>query len=326
MELYLKIGNQNIFFIFAKEDKIIENFIIPSYITLNRENNIVKIGPYSFLQYIVIKQLQKIPEYPEKLYNRSKKYDFLVKRLVENNIIQSYKEFFNIMQYIFSYNLEKIYDLSLYEDYEKYNIPFFLDIKSLYYLLKNTSIIKWINFIEEGSPYLKNQQNFLADTIKYWKYKFEMINFWEFFHKFSPKLLNIYIAEVNAVIWVFNRYGFLKFKKVNIGLRKIKEMLSKELLKKNIFLKHTEIEKYSIEILQDNIKDNLETTKNTQVNLKNSIANFITQLPPTIIEDIYNEIQKKDINSINSFNSVTLKNHQISKMILSTFNQILIVE
>ncbi|MCS7165101.1 MAG: hypothetical protein RMJ51_02330 [Candidatus Calescibacterium sp.] len=322
MDLLLKIGNQNIFFIFAEGNKILKTFIIPAYLTLNKKDDIVSFGPYSFLQYIILKQSRRIPNYPEQIQNRYPRYDYTVKRMVENNIIQSYRDFYKIMEFIFAGNLEKIYDPSLYDDYIKYNIPYFFEIRDFYYLLKNVDRVLWINFMEENSVYFKNQESFLSETMKYWRYKFKAINFWEFFNKFWTKMINIYIAEVNSIVWIHNKSGFLKYRRIGFGLRKIKELLTYEFLKKDLPIKYSELERISMQILENQHSNNISSY--IYWSLKDSISLFLTELNPTIIEDLYDNLQN-DPDSVNSFNSVILKNPNISKVIISIFHQILIV-
>lgn len=322
MELYLKIGNQNTFFIFAQKNKIIKYYIFPSYITLDRNNEILYIGPYSLLQYILLKQFYRITDYPIIIQNKVNKFNYYVKRVVENNIIQNYKDFFDILEVIFSFNLQSKFVTFLAEDYKKYQIPFFNDFENFYYFVKQIKIVRYINFLEEDSPYSKNQEKFLKDSFNYFKLRFESIPFWEFFYIFYPKMVNLYIGEENSLIWIINKYKFVKYKKINLNLRKIKIFLAQELLKKDIFLKLNHLENLAESFLYE--EHNFSTYKYFEKNFRTEIIDFLKNIEPVILEDLYNEIDLKGKESLNVFRSVILRDIKIPEKLIEIFDKILI--
>ncbi|MFN3995225.1 MAG: hypothetical protein ACK4GR_01680 [bacterium] len=322
MELYLKIGNRNISFIFTEDNKILDIFDIPCYVTLDKNDKILNFGPLSFLQYILIKQSNKISDYPLVLRNREENFDYKVERLVENNFIQDYNIFFKIMESIFSGKIHLLYDISIIEDYKKYEIPFFTNFDHFHKLIKQTKKVIWVNFIDKNSPYFKNQKNFLKDVFSYLKLKLEVVPFWEFFKNFHYKMMNFYIGEQNFYIWIANNFGFVKYQKIDdINLRKIRESLSKELLSNGYFLKYKELENLSINFLSNH---DFLTFKYFQSKLREKIINFVKSLQPTILEDFYEQITAQKENSINVFLSINEKNIVFSRKFLEIFEEILI--
>lgn len=319
MELYLKLGNQNIFFIFV-QNHIVKSYIFPSYITINKEGRITNFGPYSLLQYIIFKQLKKIINYPNKIQNKNY---FLIKRLIENNLIENYKDFFYILQNIFSGNLLNIYNLDLCSDYEKYNIPFFLDIQEFYYFLKNVNKVKLINFIEEKRPEFKNQISFLKDIFKYFRLKIEVINFCQYFQKFFPALINVYIGEENSFIWIMNKYQFLIYKRIDFKMRKLKEIITEDLAQNGNFPSYLEVENNSLKLIESLYNNHDYKFKQIikDIFIK-SFHSLLKETPPSIIEDIYS--QNDIFKFIQSYNSVIKVNPNISKMVSNILDRIII--
>lgn len=321
MELFLKIGNQNMFFIFVENQKILKVFVIPSYITINKDGKITSFGPYSFLQYIILKQLYKIYDYPLSISNRkdNKHFDFIVIRLIDNNIIQNYKDFWQILNSVFSNDLERFYNLTLMEDYEKYSIPYFIELDDFYNFLRQTKLVRWISFIPNNSSYFINQMRFLKDVFRYWKMEFYVLPFWEFFYIFYPKMVNIYIAEVNSFVWVINRYGFVKNKRIGISLRKIKEMLY---LRYEMELKYIELERLALSLLSGN-KFEGEISEYIDNEIIFSISELAKGLPVAVVEDLYDNLNSE---GLNYFNSVNLRNNDNFDRFLKIFESILIKE
>ncbi|MEN3014917.1 MAG: hypothetical protein ABDH21_02520 [bacterium] len=324
MNLYIKIGNQNIFFLFVDKKQIIRKFIFPCYVTLDRDGNICYFGPFSFLQYLIAKQTNRILDYPDTMSINFNKNSYLIKRIVHMNLIQEYEIFYMIMEYIFSFNLEKVYEISVYEDYIKYDIPYFLDIENLYYLLKNVNTIRLINFIDPRSPYFRNQKNFLRDVFGYWKYNFELVDFGDFFYFLYPKIFNFYIGEVNTIVWLRNKYGFSRKLAISFGMRKIRELVAIELSKKNIFPKYTELQQYSIQTLLESSLINLKVKEYVKIILYNLISELIAGLSPTLIEDLYYELEKSGSDCINCFRSVASMFENLHTKIFCILNQLII--
>jgi len=322
LNLYIKLGNQFFFFIFADEE-IHKTYIIPSYITL-KDGILHKIGPYSLLQYLIFKQAHRIPNYPTFIEHKN----FVFRALINENFIVDLKLFFEVFKIIFSYSLHNFYGIDNFNDYKRYFIPYFEDWENFYGLLEDSREIFCINFLDSRGSYFVNHYKFLKDLFGYFRRKLKVINFSDFFYKFFGGGLNFYFGEYNSVIWIRNEYGFFLSKTLDINKRAIKELVFKKAIDNGEILTFLELEKISSEIFEffENFKENYRfdfasIRRAFYYHLLNSIKDFLVQLPTSILEDVYNSCL---LNNSKFFSSVVSYESRFKELLLEVFYDVLI--
>jgi len=319
LDLYLKLGNQFFFFIFASES-ISKVYIIPSYATFNSNGSLKYLGPYSFLQYYILKQTYKLVDHPIIIKHR----DLVVKRLIDKNFINDLKIIFDIFKILFNNELSNFYRSENISDYVRYSVPFFYDFNEFYYLLKSVRKLFCINFLDPKTPYFINHYRFLNDLFRYFGVKVEFIDFSDFFYKFFRAYLSIYFAEYNSFLWYRNDYGFFAYKRLQFNKRILRELILKKFMDEDKSIAFLDLEGIVNDFLKNSFRWDVGDSirKSFYSSFLSDLRDFFINLEPAIIEDIYSFLEKP--NNVKFFNSVVSYEDNFGEMIISGFKDVLI--
>lgn len=338
--LYLILGNNYINF-FNND----HNFLIPVYYTIFKDR-LTYFGAYSFLQYILFNQYLRNSSFSSSVsLNR-----VIVKKTIDNNILDNERIFFKIINSIFSKDslfgsLVKV-DSEYKEDYEEYKI-YYPDWELLNYYIKFSQEFFFIKRFD----FDHFQTKIIIDIFNYFNKKLKIVNSWEYYFKlfkdeikYNRAYLFFYFGFYSIELFIIsfgNLLYFLTNKYYNVSYKNLFNKLYSYLHQKGIFVKYIDLVNLSNFLLKNivyimhNEFDNIELelmSKDGDNFIKKYL--FIYEFKPILFEfykslkdmfiNIFTNMNLQVIEDIYDGNFRIISNYEVKDLFLGLLNDIIL--
>lgn len=338
--LYFILGNQYINF-FDNDNA----FLIPVYYTISNDN-IINIGSYSFLQYILFNQYLRKPILSDSVHLNNR----IIKKIINNNVLDNEKIFFKIINSIFAkdsffYNLVNLDNLYK-KDYQSYGI-FYIDWEAFYQSLKFSQEVFFIKRFDFDNFQVK----IISDIFSYFNKKIKIIDSWKYYfelYKFKLNYNKAYlffyfgyynielfvVSFENLLYYVTNRYykisykdlfykfySFLYQKGIFIKYFDLVNLL-KFFLKNILYIIFGKLDKEKIELISK-YKEIFIKKELYYYEFKFILQDFYNTLKKMFI-DIFTKMDLQVIEDIYDGNFFIISNYDVDNLFLGLLNDIMI--